>query len=101
MWLRDNSWPDIIADFSKTTVNKGKMRHYFEDSLNMNILNWKLNQKINSIRTWSLWKEKHLSKITSFLPLKFECANYIFPILNISFTFHGTEEYWGTDFLLK
>ena len=35
-----------------------------------------------------------LSKITSFLPLKFECANYIFPIPSISFIVHVPEEHW-------
>ena len=29
------------------------MRHRFEDSFNMNILNWKINQKNNTVRTWS------------------------------------------------
>ena len=29
-----------------------KTRHRFEDSCNMNALNWKFFQKINSIRTW-------------------------------------------------
>ena len=37
-----------------------------------------MNQKINSIRTCSLRKAELLSKITSFLPLKFEYANQIF-----------------------
>ena len=69
------------------------MRQCFEDSLNMNILNWKINQKINYIRTWNSQKAEFLSQITSFLPLKFECANHIFPIPSISFTFHVPEEY--------
>ena len=57
------------------------MRHRFEDSFNMNMLNWKINPKINSIRTWGSRKAESLSKITSFLKLKLEYANYIFPIL--------------------
>ena len=52
------------------------MRNRFEDSCNMNILNWKLYWKINSIMTWSSRK----IEITSFLPLKLEYANYLFPI---------------------
>ena len=47
------------------------MRHPFEDSCNMNILNWKLYRKINSIRTWSSRKVEFLREITSLLPLKF------------------------------
>ena len=52
------------------------MRHRFADSCNMNMLNWKLYRKVNSVRIWSLRKVEFLSEITSFLPLKFECANY-------------------------
>ena len=37
---------------------------------------------------------KFLSIVTSFLPLKFEYANYIFPIPWISFTFYDPAEYW-------
>ena len=33
----DNSWREIIADFSKTAEKQEKMRHRFEDSFNMNI----------------------------------------------------------------
>ena len=33
----DNSWREIIADFSKTAEKQEKMRHPFEDSFNMNI----------------------------------------------------------------
>ena len=69
------------------------MRLYFEDSLNVNILNWKMNEEINSIRTWSSRKAEFLSKITSFFPPKFEYAIYIFPIPSISFIFHVPEEY--------
>ena len=69
------------------------MRHSFEDSFNMNMLNSKVNRKINSIRTWSSQKLKFLSKSASFLLLKFEYANYIFPISSISSTFHDSEEY--------
>ena len=69
------------------------MRHHFEDYLNINILNGEINQKINYIRTWSSQNAEFLSKITSFLLLKFECTNYIFPIPSISFTFHIPEEY--------
>ena len=39
------------------------MRHRFEDSCNMNILNWKLYRKINTIRTWSSRKVEFLSEI--------------------------------------
>ena len=45
------------------------MRHSFEDSLNMNIPNWKIHGKINSIMTWSSWKVEFLSRIKSFMPL--------------------------------
>ena len=69
------------------------MRHRFEDSCNMNILNWKLYRKINSIRTWSSRKVEFLSEITSFLPLKFEHANYLFPVQRVSCTFYDLEEY--------
>ena len=68
MWRNNNSWCDRFAHFSKTAEKQEKMRHRFEDSCNMNILNWKLYQKINSIRTWSSRKVKFLSEITSFLP---------------------------------
>ena len=37
--------------------------------------------------TWSLPKAEFLSKIASFLPPKFQSANYIFPIASISFNF--------------
>ena len=51
MWLNNNSWPDIFAHLSKIAKKQEKMRHHFEASCNTNILNWKLYQKINSIRT--------------------------------------------------
>ena len=76
------------------------MRHRFED-ININILNWKINQKNNSIRTWSSRKQEFLSKVTPFLPLKFECANYIIPIPRTLFTFHVPEEYWSGEFFAK
>ena len=44
------------------------------------MLSWKLYRKVNSVKTWSLRKEEVLSGITSFLPLKFEHANYLFQI---------------------
>ena len=69
------------------------MRHSFEDSFNMNMLNSKVNRKINSIRIWSSQKPKSLSISPSFLLLKFEYANYMFPISSISFTFYDSEEY--------
>ena len=37
--MNDNSWREIMADFSKTAEKQEKMRHHFEDSLNMNIPN--------------------------------------------------------------
>ena len=37
--LNDSSWREIIADFSKTVEKKKKMRHRFEDSVNVNMLN--------------------------------------------------------------
>ena len=69
------------------------MRHRFEDSCNMNILSRKLYQKINSIRTWSSRKEEFLSEIKSFLPLKFEYANYLFRSQRFSCTFYDPAEY--------
>ena len=52
------------------------MRHCFEDSCNMNI------------------KVKFLSEITSFLLLKFEHANYLFPVQRFLCTFYDPAEYW-------
>ena len=72
------------------------MRHRFEDSCSMNVLNWNLYQEINSIRTWSLWRVDFLSEITSFLPLNFEqissfqFKDFYVPFMNlqsIGFTF--------------
>ena len=60
----------------------------------MNVLIEKKSRKINSIRSWNSQKAEFLSKIASFLPLKFEYVNYIFPIPSISFTFHVPGEYW-------
>ena len=40
------------------------MRHHFEDSCNMNVLNWKLYQKNKFIRTWSSRKVEFLSENT-------------------------------------
>ena len=79
MWLNNNSWRDRFAHFSITAEKKEKMRYRFENSCNMNILRWTLYRKINSIRTCSSRKVEFLSKITSFLRLKFEYANYLFP----------------------
>ena len=64
------------------TLNKGlfTLQHF---NLTVNILKWKMNRKVNSVRTWSFRKAEFLSKIASFLPLKFEYANYIFPIPSI------------------
>ena len=70
------------------------MGHRFEDSCNTNILNRKLYRKIDSIRTWSSRKVEFLSEITSFLPLKFEHANYLFRIQRFSCTFYDPAEYW-------
>ena len=70
------------------------MRHCFEGSCNNNILSLKLYRKINSIRTWISRKEEFLSGFfKSFLPLKFECANYLFPIQRFSCTFYDSTEY--------
>ena len=63
------------------------MRYHFEDSCNMNILSWKLYRNINSIRTWSSWREE----FTSFLPLKFEYSSYLFPIQRFSCTFYDLQ----------
>ena len=46
------------------------MRHPFEDSFNMNILNWKVSQKNISIRMWSWRKAGFLSEITLLFYLK-------------------------------
>ena len=85
VWMNDNSWRVIFADFSKTAEKNEKTRHHFKGSFNINILNWKVNRKINSVRTWSSRKAEYLNKITLFLPLKFDYANYLFPIPSISF----------------
>ena len=50
------------------------MRHCFQDSSHMNILNLKFYQKINSIRPWSLQNIEFLREITSFLLLKVAAA---------------------------
>ena len=42
------------------------MRHSFEDSCSMNVLNWKLYQKNNSVRTSSLGKVEFLSEVCHF-----------------------------------
>ena len=59
----------------------------------MNTVNWKLYRKINSVRTWSSRKVESLSEITSFLPLKFEYANYLFPVQRLLCTFYDPAEY--------
>ena len=51
----------------KMLLNDNSRGHRFEDSFNINILNWKVNRKINSIRTWSSRKAEFLSKIASSL----------------------------------
>ena len=63
------------------------MRHRFEDSSNMNLVNQKFSQKINSIRTWSSQKEEILCEIMSFVPLKFEYGNYYFQFRNFYIPF--------------
>ena len=68
--------------------------HHLQDSFNMNTLNRKVTQKINSLRIWSSRKAEFLRKIASFPPVKFEYVNYTFPIRSISFTFNEPEEYW-------
>ena len=69
------------------------MTQRVEDSFNMDILNWKVNWKINSIRASSSRKAEFLRKTASFLQLKLEYVNYIFPILSISITFYEFEKY--------
>ena len=39
-------------------------------------------------------KVEFLSKITSFLPLKFEYASYLFLVQRVSCTFYDPAEYW-------
>ena len=39
VWLSDDSWQEVTADFSKTAEKQEKLRLDFEHSLNMNILN--------------------------------------------------------------
>ena len=90
----NNSWRDRFIHFSKTTEKKEKMRHRFEDSWNINVLNWKLYRKNKSIKTWNARKVEFLREITSFLLLKFEYANYLFPIQRLSCTFYDPAEYW-------
>ena len=80
-----SDWIRIFTDLDTSR------RDRFEGLLNMNILNWIINRKINPLKTWSSRKAEFLSKMMSFLPRKFE---FIFPIPNISFTFHVPEEYW-------
>ena len=92
LWLNDNSWCEIFVDFSKTAKKQEKMRHRFQDSFDVNILNRKMNRKINSIRAWGFGKAEFQGKITSFLPPKFEYADYIFPIPSILFNFCDPEE---------
>ena len=77
------------------------MRHRFEDSCNINVLNWKLYQKFYCIRTCSLQKVEILSEIKSFLPLKFEHANDLFPVQKVLCTFYDPAEYMVLNFLLK
>ena len=48
MWLNDNSWHNKFAHFSKTAEKSEKMRHNSGDLFNLNVLNLKLYQKINS-----------------------------------------------------
>ena len=64
------------------------MRHPFEDSFNMNIYTELKNKSKNYFyKDLELKKGRILlSYITWLLPLKFECANYVFPISSISFT---------------
>ena len=69
------------------------MRHPFEDSCDINILNWKLYRKINSRRTWSSRKIEFLSEIASFLPLKFEHTNDLFPVQRFLYALYDPREY--------
>ena len=90
MWLNHN----CVIGKRYLPEKLEKMRHCFEDSFNMNILNWKKTTKNNFTRTWSLRKAVFLRKITSFLSLRFEYKNYIFPMPSILLTFYVPEEYY-------
>ena len=69
------------------------MRYRFADSF-LWIYWTEKKKKLNSIRTWSSRNAEFSSKIASFLSVKFEHANYMFPIPNISFNFYDPEENW-------
>ena len=56
---------DIVADFLKTAIKQKTMRKYFEDSLYMNILNWKINRRTSFITTMSWRKTIFFKEITS------------------------------------
>ena len=77
------------------------MRLGFEDSCNINILNWKLYQKSDFISTWSLQKVEFLGEIMSFLLLKFEYTNYLFPIERFRCAFLWGSWVLGLTFFAK
>ena len=70
------------------------MRHRFQDSCKMNVPKRKLYRNIKSTRTWSSRNIEFLREIMSFLPLKFEDANYLFPIQRFLCIFHDPVGYW-------
>ena len=51
--------------------------------------------------TWSSQKDEFLSEITSFLPLKLEHANYLFPVQRVLCTFHDPIESISFKFFAK
>ena len=65
------------------------MRYCFEDSLDINILNGKTNQRTNSIGTWSSQKTEFLSRITSFLSpnLNAQIVYFHFQVFHLPFMF--------------
>ena len=56
----------------------------------MVILKWPC---ISALRTWSSRKVEFLSEIKSFLPLKFEHGNYLFPVQRFLCTSYDPAEY--------
>ena len=87
MWLNDNSCCEIFTNFSKTTAKWEKMRHCFEDSFNMIILNWKVNRKIDSLRTWSSLKAEFLNtKIRIRKLIYFQFQVFYLPFMSLKST---------------
>ena len=67
IWLNDNSWCEIFADFSKPQRNRKEWDTVLKK------LNWKIKRKINYIRSCSSRKAEFLSEIASFL-LRHHCV---------------------------